>query len=225
MSKPIIAPSILAADFCHLAREIDMIDKSQADWVHFDVMDGMFVPNISFGSPVLRAIRPLTSKVIDVHLMIEQPERYLEAFAEWGADVLSIHAEACIHIDRNLRRIKELGMKAGLAINPATPVHIYQHVLPWVDVALIMSVNPGFGGQTFIPYTYDKIRALRQMIAQAGSSTLIEVDGGVNLDNAPKLLQAGADVLVAGNFVFSSTDPLHTINTLKQLPAFNQKIV
>lgn len=215
MKKPIIAPSILAADFSQLGKDIKMIDESVGEWVHFDVMDGRFVPNISFGMPILKAIRPLTKKKIDVHLMIEEPERYVADFAKLGADVLTIHAEACRHIDRTLHLIKDHGMLAGLAVNPATSEKVFKRVLPWVDVALIMSVNPGFGAQSFIPYTYDKIRALKEMILVQGTNTLIEIDGGVKLSNAQVLCAVGADVLVAGNTVFSADNPIEMIAELK----------
>ncbi|MEL6192864.1 MAG: ribulose-phosphate 3-epimerase [Bacteroidota bacterium] len=214
-----VAPSILSADFLELGNAIRMVNQSQADWIHVDVMDGMFVPNISFGFPILEAVRKIATKPLDVHLMIEKPERYIEAFAKAGADHLTVHLEASTHLDRSLQAIKEQGMKAGAALNPATPVEGLKHVLPQLDVVCLMSVNPGFGGQSFIPYTYDKIRRLKEMILSAGSSTLIEIDGGVNNKNAALLLEAGADVLVAGSFVFKAEDPQATIVDLKQVQA------
>jgi ribulose-phosphate 3-epimerase len=212
----LIAPSILASDFTRLGDEIRMINSSAADWIHCDVMDGVFVPNISFGMPIIEAVRKISTKTLDVHLMIVQPERYIETFRKAGADVLTVHIEACTHLDRTLHAIREAGMKAGVAVNPATPVDGLRHVLPFTDVVCLMSVNPGFGGQKFIEYTYDKVRQLRRMIDDAGASTLIEIDGGVNAQNAPKLIEAGANVLVAGNFVFSAADPIATIASLKQ---------
>ena len=214
-----VAPSILSADFLELGSAIRMVNQSQADWIHVDVMDGMFVPNISFGFPILEAVRKIAQKPLDVHLMIEKPERYIEAFAKAGSDQLTVHLEASTHLDRSLQAIKEQGMKAGAALNPATPVEGLKHVLPQLDVVCLMSVNPGFGGQSFIPYTYHKIRKLKEMILSAGSSTLIEIDGGVNNKNAPLLLEAGADVLVAGSFVFKAEDPQATIIDLKQVQA------
>jgi ribulose-phosphate 3-epimerase len=211
----LIAPSILAADFNHLGDEIQMINESPADWIHCDVMDGKFVPNISFGMPILKAVKQIAQKPLDVHLMIEAPERYLEAFAEVGADVLTVHQEACIHLDRTLHAIRELGMRTGVALNPSTAVEVLRDVLPLVDVVCVMSVNPGFGGQKFIKNTYSKVRRLKTMIIEQGTDTLIEIDGGVSSANAPYLLDAGADVLVAGSFVFRSDDPKATIQSLK----------
>jgi ribulose-phosphate 3-epimerase len=213
--KHLIAPSILAADFGKLAHDIEMINRSEADWIHCDVMDGLFVPNISFGMPILKAVQQVAQKPMDVHLMIEKPARYLEAFRDVGANVLTVHQEACIHLDRTLHAIRDLGMKAGVAINPSTPVETLNEVLHLVDVVCIMSVNPGFGGQKFIPYTYDKVRRLKKMIVEKGCDTLIEIDGGVTDQNASALLEAGADVLVAGSFVFKSDDPIATIHKLK----------
>jgi len=213
----LIAPSMLSANFLHLEKDIDMINNSEADWFHLDVMDGRFVPNISFGIPVIQAMKRATKKVCDVHLMIEQPENYVEAFHKAGADVLSVHIEASIHLHRTLQHIKALGMKAGVAVNPHTPINQLEAIVQEVDVFCLMSVNPGFGGQKFIPQTIDKIKALKQMIVASGSSALIEIDGGVTLDNAASIIAAGADVLVAGNTVFSAADPIAAIAALKQL--------
>jgi ribulose-phosphate 3-epimerase len=212
----LIAPSLLAANFLRLEAESQMLNESVADWFHLDVMDGRFVPNISFGLPVISAIRKATSKVCDVHLMIEEPERYTEEFKKAGADVLSVHYEACRHLHRNIQQIKSLGMKAGVAINPHTPVENLFDVLGDIDLVCLMSVNPGFGGQKFIPKTLDKIRTLRRAIDQAGVNVLIEIDGGVTLDNAASIVEAGADVLVAGNTVFASSDPKGVIDALKK---------
>lgn len=216
---PLISPSVLAADFANLQHEIQMLNGSQADWVHCDIMDGRFVPNISFGIPVLEAIKRHSQKPLDVHLMIVEPQLYLRQVAKAGAGVITVHLEACVHLHRVLQETKDFGCKAGVAINPHTPVSFLQEVLPDVDVVCLMSVNPGFGGQKFIPGTYDKIKNLRRLIQEMGTSTLIEVDGGVNQENAPLLLQSGADVLVAGSFVFSSPDPLATIQALKAVTA------
>ena len=212
----LIAPSILSANFLHLEKDIEMINNSEADWFHLDVMDGRFVPNISFGLPVIAAMKKKAKKTFDVHLMIVEPEKYFEDFAKAGADVLSVHYEASTHLHRSLQAIKGLGMKAGVAINPHTPVSLLEDVITDIDLVCMMSVNPGFGGQKFIQKTFDKIRALKQIITANGASTLIEIDGGVTLDNAPELIAAGADVLVAGNTVFSSADPVDTIKRLKQ---------
>ena len=208
---------MLSANFLHLEKDIDMINNSEADWFHLDVMDGRFVPNISFGIPVIQAMKRATKKVCDVHLMIEQPENYVEAFHKAGADVLSVHIEASLHLHRTLQHIKSLGMKAGVAVNPHTAINQLEAIVQDVDVFCLMSVNPGFGGQKFIPQTIDKIKALKQLILQSGSSALIEIDGGVTLDNAASIIAAGADVLVAGNTVFSAADPKATIAALKQL--------
>ncbi len=211
---PIIAPSLLSADFLQLGNEIEMINTSMAEWIHIDVMDGVFVPNISYGIPIVKAVRKATSKLLDVHLMIVQPERYFEAFKQAGADILTFHYEASIHLNRSVAQVKELGMKAGLVLNPHTPVNVLSEILPELDLVLIMSVNPGFGGQKFIENTYQKVRNLKQMIQATGKNILIEVDGGVDLSNASKLIQSGVDVLVAGNTVFSSSDPKETISKL-----------
>ncbi len=212
---PIIAPSLLSANFLHLERDINMINGSDAGWLHCDVMDGRFVPNISFGFPILAAAKKASKKPLDVHLMILEPEKYFEQFAAVGADYLSVHIEASPHLHRSLQAIKALGMKAGVAINPHTPVSALEDVLPDIDLVCMMSVNPDFGGQSFIPQTLKKIAALKQMIQATGAQTLIEVDGGVTLDNAANIIAAGADVLVAGNTVFSSHDPANTIHKLK----------
>jgi ribulose-phosphate 3-epimerase len=211
----LIAPSLLASDFLRLGEECRMLNESQADWLHLDVMDGRFVPNISFGLPVIEQIRKATSKPCDVHLMILEPEKYTEAFKKAGADHLIVHIEACPHLHRNIQQIRSLGMKAGVALNPHTPVELLSDVLQDLDQVLIMSVNPGFGGQEFIPHTFQKIRNLRRMIHERGLNTLIEIDGGVTVENAPSLFRAGADVLVAGNTVFKSANPKATIHTLK----------
>jgi ribulose-phosphate 3-epimerase len=214
---PIIAPSLLAANFLELGSECKMLNESVADWFHLDVMDGMFVPNISFGLPVIEQIRTATTKICDVHLMIERPEEYAEAFKKAGADILTVHYETCTHLHRNLQQIKSLGMKAGVALNPHTPVQLLEDVLEDIDLVCIMSVNPGFGGQSFIPQTINKIKALKKMIQERGLHTLIEIDGGVTLANAKEILNAGADVLVAGNTVFKSANPIATIAALKAL--------
>ena len=214
---PIIAPSLLASNFLQLQKECDMLNNSRADWFHLDVMDGRFVPNISFGLPVIQQIRKATTKVCDVHLMIEEPEKYAEAFQQAGADILTVHFEACKHLHRNIQQIKSLGMKAGVALNPHTPVNLLSDVLHEIDLVLIMSVNPGFGGQKFIPHTIEKIRQLRKMINERNLNIQIEVDGGITLDNAASVVSAGADVLVAGNTVFSAANPMEVIDTLKNI--------
>jgi len=213
---PIIAPSVLAADFANLQREVEMLNSSQADWIHVDVMDGVFVPNISLGVPVVAALNKHSKKPLDVHLMIVEPEKYVEAFVKAGAAVVSVHAEACPHLHRNIQQIKSVGAKAGVAINPHTPLNVLEYVIKEIDLVCLMSVNPGFGGQKFIETTYRKVQMLREMIDKSGSGALIEIDGGVNAENAGALMKAGADVLVAGNFVFSSPTPEGIIAGLKR---------
>jgi len=212
---PLIAPSMLTADFSNLRPDIEMINNSQADWFHLDVMDGVFVPNISFGVPIIKAISKFARKPLDVHLMIVHPERYFEQFGEAGANILSIHFEASTHLHRSLQQIRKLGMQAGVVLNPHTPVHLLEDVINEADMVLLMSVNPGFGGQKFIGQTYSKIQKLRELISKSGSHALIEIDGGVDLSNCKKLADTGADILVAGNTVFSSADPTLTIANLK----------
>ena len=214
---PIIAPSLLSADYLNLQHDCDMLNKSEADWFHLDVMDGRFVPNISFGPMLVEFFRKSTNKICDVHLMIEEPGNFAEAFKKAGADYLSVHIEACPHLHRNIQQIKSLGMKAGVAINPHTPVEQLKDILADIDLICMMSVNPGFGGQKFIPYTIEKIKTLRRMIDEKSLPDLIEVDGGVTLDNAASIIAAGADVLVAGNTVFKSNDPMATISQLKNI--------
>jgi len=213
----LIAPSLLSADFLNLQRDCDMLDKSEADWFHLDVMDGRFVPNISFGPMVVSFIRKTTTKICDVHLMIKEPEKYAEDFKKAGADILTVHIEACKHLHRNIQQIKDLGMKAGVAINPHTPVNALTDILQDLDLVCMMSVNPGFGGQSFIPQTIEKISSLKKMIYERSLNVLIEVDGGVSLNNARQIIDAGADVLVAGNAVFSSSNPIVTIAALKKI--------
>ncbi|MDP3461830.1 MAG: ribulose-phosphate 3-epimerase [Bacteroidales bacterium] len=215
--KPLIAPSILSADFLRLGEEVDMINNSEADWFHLDIMDGVFVPNISFGIPVVKAISILAVKPLDVHLMIVQPERYINAFRDAGADILTIHYEASTHLHRSLQAIRQAGMKAGIVLNPHTPVNVLESIVENADLILIMSVNPGFGGQEFIRQSLNKISDLKEMIIQRGLDTLIEVDGGVNRHNAKELIVAGADVLVAGNAIFKSADPIEEIRQLKSI--------
>ena len=211
----LVSLSLLAADFGNLKSEIDIIDKSAADWLHLDIMDGVFVPNISFGFPVLDRVKELTVKPMDVHLMIVDPDRYLKRFRDAGAQILTVQYEACTHLHRTVAAIKELGMKAGVAINPHTPVSLLKNILPYVDLVLVMTVNPGFGGQKFIQECFSKIVELREMIDKGGYKTLIEVDGGIDTDNAPELIKAGVNVLVAGASVFGSNDPVDTIKRLK----------
>ena len=213
----IIAPSILAADFANLEREVTMLNESMADWIHLDIMDGVFVPNISFGMPVIEAIKKHTKKLLDVHLMIVQPERYVETFQKAGAEILTVHIEASTHLHRTLQQIKAAGMKAGVALNPHTSVSLLKDTIADIDLICMMSVNPGFGGQKFIENTYQKVAELKALIVNKKSKALIEIDGGVNQQNAKPLLEAGADVLVAGNFVFSSPNPKEVIQRLKNI--------
>ncbi len=213
----IVAPSFLSANFLNLEADCKMINESEADWFHLDVMDGRFVPNITFGPMIIEFIRKASTKFFDVHLMIVEPEKYAEDFKKAGANMLTVHEECCVHLHRNIQQIKSLGMQAGVALNPHTPVESLKEVLEDIDMVLIMSVNPGFGGQKFIPNTINKIRALRKMIDERGLHTKIEIDGGVTLENAPAIIHAGADVLVAGNTVFRSKDPKDTIAQLKKI--------
>ena len=215
----ILAPSILAADFANLQRDIEMINQSEADWFHIDIMDGEFVPNISFGMPVLEAINRHATKPLDVHLMIVRPERYLQKFKELGAEIITVHAETCPHLHRTIQQIKELGCKAGVALNPHMPVGVLEEIISDIDLVLLMSVNPGFGGQKFIESTYRKVEKTKKLILDSGSRALIEIDGGVNAETATLLMKAGADVLVAGNFVFNSKNPIETIKMLKTIKA------
>ena len=213
----ILAPSLLAADFGNLQQAIEMVNASEADWFHIDIMDGVFVPNISYGMPVLSVIQKHATKPLDVHLMIVDPDRYITTFAKLGSDILTVHYEACTHLHRTLQAIKAEGMKAGVALNPHTPVSVLEDIIQDVDVLLLMSVNPGFGGQSFIENTYKKVRQAKMLIEQAGASTLIEIDGGVSLKNAKALVEAGADALVAGSFVFNAANPTQTIADLKHI--------
>lgn len=215
MKTKLIAPSVLSADFGNLQKDIEMLNRSQADWFHVDVMDGRFVPNISFGFPVMKSIQQHAKKFIDVHLMIVEPEKYVEEFINHGADLVSVHYEACTHLHRTINFIQDKGAKAGVVLNPSTPVWVLEDIITEVDLVLLMSVNPGFGGQKFIENTYKKIKETKDLILENNSTALIEIDGGVNLDNAAKLFEAGADVLVAGNAVFASENPERTIELLK----------
>lgn len=214
---PIIAPSLLAANFLNLESECRMLNESNADWYHLDIMDGRFVPNISYGAMFVEVFRKATTKICDVHLMIEEPGNYAEIFKKAGADILSVHIEACPHLHRNIQQIKSLGMQAGVAVNPHTPVEALKDILEDIDLVCLMSVNPGFGGQSFIPHTLAKIKQLREMIDEHSLPVKIEVDGGVTLENARSIIEAGADVLVAGNTVFKSADPAATIEALKKM--------
>lgn len=214
---PLVAPSLLASDFLHLAEECKMLNESKADWFHLDVMDGRFVPNISYGMSIIKQIRKTTSKFFDVHLMIVEPEKYVEEFKDAGANSLTVHQEACPHLHRNIQQIKSLGMNAGVAINPATPVFLLRDIISDVDLVLVMSVNPGFGGQSFIEHSISKIKEVKSLINSTGSSAKIEVDGGVSLKNAADIIKAGADILVAGSSIFKSANPKETIEKMKAL--------
>ncbi|MEE1962384.1 ribulose-phosphate 3-epimerase [Allomuricauda taeanensis] len=216
MDKTIIAPSLLASDFANLQRDIEMVNQSEADWFHLDIMDGMFVPNISFGMPVVEAIAKHAKKPLDTHLMIMDPDRYIKAFAELGVDHLTVHYEVCPHLHRTLQAIKAEDMKAGVAINPHTSINLLEDTIQDIDIVIVMSVNPGFGGQSFIENTYQKVKDLKNLIQRKNANTLIEIDGGVNAANAKKLVEHGADVLVAGSFVFKSENPTETIKDLKE---------
>ena len=212
-----VAPSLLSADFLHLQEDVEMVNQSEADWFHLDIMDGVFVPNISFGFPILQAIKPVCTKPMDVHLMIVEPQKFVDEVAAAGAYMMNVHYEACTHLHRTVGAIKEAGMKAGVTLNPHTPVCLLEDIIQDVDMVLLMSVNPGFGGQRFIEHSVEKTRCLKEMIVRKGLDVLIEVDGGVNLETGKRLLDAGADVLVAGNYIFKSKDPLQTIRELKAL--------
>lgn len=214
MSTKIISPSLLAADFANLERDIKLFNESKAQWLHIDIMDGVFVPNISFGMPVLKAIGKHTNKTLDVHLMIVNPDRYIDTFADLGAEILTVHYEACTHLHRTLQAIKAKGMKAGVAINPHTPINVLDDIITEIDLVLIMSVNPGFGGQKFIKHTYKKVEKLKALIQETNASTIIEIDGGVTNENASQLIKAGADVLVAGSYIFGNPNPVKVIEDL-----------
>lgn len=215
--KPIISPSLLSADFTNLQRDVEMLNRSEADWLHMDVMDGVFVPNISFGFPVLEAVSKISKKPLDVHLMIVKPERYVAQTAKCGAMMMTVHYEACTHLHRTVQEIHAAGMKAGVSLNPSTPVSVLEDIIGDVELVLLMSVNPGFGGQKFIENTIQKVQRLRQLIQQSGSHALIEVDGGVQADTAPRLVQAGTDALVSGSYIFKASDPIAVIRSLKEL--------
>ena len=213
----IVSPSLLSADFLRLGKDVEMVNASRADWFHLDIMDGVFVPNISYGLPVTAQLKKAARKPLDVHLMIVHPERYIEDFRKAGADILTVHYEACVHLHRTIQQIKAAGMKAGVALNPHTPVGLLEDIIGEIDVVLLMSVNPGFGGQSFIEHTVEKVKKLKQLVASAGANTLVEIDGGVNFETGRRLVEAGADALVAGSFVFNSPDPAGRIEGLKKL--------
>jgi ribulose-phosphate 3-epimerase len=220
----IVSPSLLAADFLHLEDEVEMINRSEADWLHMDIMDGIFVPNISFGFPILESVAKVCKKPLDVHYMIMHPERFIEQTVRLGAMMMNVHQEACRHLHRTIQDIHAAGMKAGVTLNPSTSITTLEDIIQDVDMVLLMSVNPGFGGQKFIEKTIDKVHRLKQMIHESGSHALIEVDGGVQAETAPRLVKAGVDILVSGSYVFKSTDPIATIHSLKQLSSANQEL-